>query len=80
MQREDHAKTKWCPFARVMGGVDVAAAAVNRSFHIFGTVPIDITPHTRCLGSGCAVWVPHYPRTDPPNGPYGRCGLTNRSS
>jgi hypothetical protein len=81
MQREDDAKTKWCPFAhaRLYGDPDIAG---NRSRQPPRSAERRETLEgaTRCLGSGCAVWIAQWPRTDPPGTPYGRCGLTHPSS
>lgn len=51
---EDEAKTKWCPFARVVGG---EGAAFNRSVGSMGTAAEkSIDPPMLCLASACMAW------------------------
>ncbi len=51
MLTEEQAKEKWCPFARVVIGDEVARASGNRftSGHYHNEA-------ARCLGSGCMLW------------------------
>lgn len=51
---EDEAKTKWCPFARVVRSNAGAMSAVNRD----GPKP---DPRALCIGSECMAWR-HFPQ------------------
>jgi hypothetical protein len=46
---EEEAKTKWCPFARVLDGSAAAVAAVNRDAD-------DSEDWPTCIGSACMAW------------------------
>ena len=48
---ERHAKTLWCPFARVLWGEEdqnIAITAVNRTDKL--------VKYSNCFGSGCMAW------------------------
>lgn len=46
---EEQAKTKWCPMVRT--GLVAGSMAVNH--HVNG----DVNDETRCIASGCMLWV-----------------------
>lgn len=59
MHAEDEAKTKWCPFARVVAVTDVLPyMAGNRvKNHPQWPVGTTLNPETaRCIGSACMAW------------------------
>lgn len=63
---EGEAKTKWCPFARVVMGADlgpqgtkgVDCGGAKTSFNRVGVNPNIIRTHaaTNCIGSNCMAW------------------------
>lgn len=67
---EDEAKTKWCPFVRVVIGPDnptwQGGMLTNR-----GAIPAD-NRDTLCIGSQCMAW--RWTRS-----PDGFCGLSEPS-
>lgn len=61
MHIEDEAKTKWCPFARVVAVTDeLPYMAGNRvKNHLQWPVETTLNPETaRCIGSACMAWRP----------------------
>ena len=59
MLTEDEAKTKWCPFARVIAdGTGNFYASGNRvKNHANWPVETKLNPETaRCIGSACMAW------------------------
>lgn len=66
---EDEAKTKWCPFARVVSNGMVA----NRDNANDGLVT-SVDDQSRCIGSDCGVW--RWFSTEKHDG--GQCGLIGR--
>jgi len=80
---EEEAKTKWCPFARVVGlfseyGAPQETLASGNRFgapHTFA--PPELQQATRCIASECMAW--RWSRKDFRNLPreewYGYCGL-----
>ena len=72
----EEAKTKWCPFSRVIGEADGAPAqSFNRGStwddktkHWVAAVPVE----ARCIASECMAWRPFYGQGM--NG-KGQCGL-----
>jgi len=79
---EDEARTKWCPFARVLsslsnGHVVIAAAAGNRANGLTGG---GLNPSAaRCIASDCMAWRWHDGGTSEGgrdlSRTFGRCGL-----
>lgn len=54
---EDDAKTKWCPFVRVLvsdPGAGLAPAAYNRVCTSEGNSGVDES--NNCIGSACMAW------------------------
>lgn len=73
---EKEAKTKWCPMVRtgLYGGV-----SVNRHVTDDAGQKGEIYAETRCLGSGCALWVWFMRDAGDLNADReGSCGLLNR--
>ena len=82
---EEEAKTKWCPFARVIT-VHTAEGMIvgpgNRT-EICGEDHFTKPMGSFCIGSACMAWrwdenepVPFTDETQPPNGGY--CGLAGQ--
>lgn len=59
---EAEAKTKWCPFARVVSsqvGTETVFPAANRAAirHDSGALEFNANPESaRCIGSACMAW------------------------
>jgi hypothetical protein len=53
---EDQAKTRWCPFVRT--GL-TAGMSVNRHVADAPGAMDGVHDETRCIGSGCMMWVEH---------------------
>lgn len=64
--REDEAKHKWCPFARVKDVDRYGKTAVNRS-------ETGLAGNSKCLASGCMAW--REEAKDLGGTRSGRCGL-----
>lgn len=81
MQREDDARTKWCPFVRVRiaSSMDTIIAGNRARTTASPTERDAVDAATRCLGSGCAAWEVMAEYLDNTH-TYGRCGLTQPSS
>ncbi len=83
---EAEAKTKWCPFGRVLvhGGSMGWGAAVNRNSDILTE---KVERSSKCLASACVVWVwrkdeiesEFYLEAHPEEALKGYCGLINKS-
>jgi hypothetical protein len=51
MHTQEHARTLWCPFARVFTDRQaVSNAAINRG------EGVTLRTHTRCLAADCMAW------------------------
>lgn len=59
---EDKAKTKWCPFARIIGGkIDAAGASSHRDGQTAFNRIVDeakwsVPVGGACIGSACMAW------------------------
>jgi hypothetical protein len=49
---EEEAKTKWCPFVRLISAVPESAPLDNRGAFVTDSAP-------RCIGSACMAWRVH---------------------
>ena len=60
--KEDEARTKWCPMARVAGKIDepgVIGGAIfsgNRFGDPFQNAPSNLLQASQCIGSDCMMW------------------------
>lgn len=74
---EDEARTRWCPFARVLATVDSAPAAVNRFL-----APESEGPEifTACIASECMAfrWSVDDPEAYDKGQAPGYCGLAGK--
>lgn len=74
---EEEAKTKWCPFGRILAGTDGTpplAASYNRSSEL---------DEPRCIASACMAWRwadPTTPHMDDRAELGGFCGLAGQPS
>ena len=71
---EEEAKTKWCPFARLLGvHHDLrAVTSINR-------MKDGIPQETYCIGSACMAWRLGRDSNDNPSSKRGFCGLAGKS-
>ena len=63
------ARTKWCPFVRIMSGAGLIETTINR---------IGSEAHPHCIVSDCMAWRWSYNPEEAQgnvNGPSGYCGL-----
>jgi len=67
---EDEAKTKWCPFVRIV--------SVNHVLEAIRFMDEDNEINTACIASECMAWrfLPCDPDTD--DVPHGYCGLAGK--
>lgn len=67
---EDEAKTKWCPFARVIVDREFAEESVASGNRWTGeTLPTNSPTNSECLGPGCMAWR-WQPRMEPAGDPF----------
>lgn len=53
---EEEAKSKWCPFARIIVEPDVGDARVAGNRWMGEQAPTNSPTNSECLGSGCMAW------------------------
>lgn len=72
---EDEAKTKWCPFVRVLLDTPDLKGTGNRLSSL--EADLDNPVQARCIASDCMAWRWIGPPRDQPR--HGVCGLAGKS-